>query len=217
MDGSRRQKLRILILDNHAVVRRGVRQILAERFDTLEFGEGKVGPEGLGLALGQPWDLVIVAIDVPDQEALEALIELKRMSPDQPILALTVRVKSPDATGAMKAATEGRIEVANNPDELVSAVHRLFAGRTGGQSTVAMEARPDLERRRGCLSHENLSKRESEVLRLIGLGRTVKQTAAVLALSERTVSTYRTRILIKLGLETTAELIRYALMNRLAD
>ena len=185
-----RQSLRILILDNHAVVRRGVRQILAERFDTLEFGESEAGPGGLDLALGQPWDLIILGIDVPDREGLNMLIELKRMRPDRPILVLTVRVKFQDAVDAVKAATEGRIVVANNPDELVSAVGRAFAGRTAGQSTVVMESSSDLERRRGCLSHENLSKRESQLLRLIGLGKSVKETAAVLVLSEATDSTY---------------------------
>jgi DNA-binding NarL/FixJ family response regulator len=217
VDDSARDKLRILILDDHAVVRRGVRQILAERFEPLEFGEGKAGPEGLDLALGQPWDLVIVAIDVPDHDGLQVLAALRRMRPDQPILVLTVRVHPPDAADFLKADIEGHAEVANNPDELVSAVRRIFAGGTGRHSTIAREALPDVDRYLERNSHEDLSSREHEVLRLIGLGTTVKEIAAVLRLTETTVSTYRRRILIKLGLKSTAELIRYAVINRLAD
>jgi two-component system invasion response regulator UvrY len=203
MSGSRREKLRILILDDHPGVRQGVRQILTERFRPLEFDEGKAGLESLELALGQPWDLVIVSVDLPDREGLKVLSELKRISPDQPILVLTLRV--------------GHFEVANTPDEMVSAVRRLIAGGTSGPSTGAIEVSRDPERWCGRPSHENLSNREREVLRLIGSCKTVKEIAAALALSEKTIGTYRSRILIKLELKTTAELVRYAVMNRLAD
>src|SRR5579864_8243053 len=98
VNDSTQEKLRILIVDDHAVVRRGIREILAEGFDPLEFGEGKTGPEGLGLALGQSWDL-IVAVDLPDREGFDVLDELKKTRPDQPILVLTVR------------HTEGQVEV----------------------------------------------------------------------------------------------------------
>jgi two-component system, NarL family, invasion response regulator UvrY len=198
MDASERDKLRILILDDHAVVRRAIKQIiLAEGLDPLEFGEGKAGPEGLDLALGQPWDLV-VAVDLPGRE----MAELKRMRPDQLILVLGVH------------RLEGYVEAANSPDDLVSAVRRILAYGSSGQSTRAMEVQSDL---RGQPSHEKLSNREREVLRLISSGRTVQEIAAVLALSEKTISSYRSRILTKVGLKTTAELIRYALMNRLSE
>jgi two-component system invasion response regulator UvrY len=200
MNGYTPEKLRILILDDHAVVRRGVRQILTEGFDPLEFGEGKAGSEGLGLALGQTWDL-IVAIDLHDPGG-EGLTELKRMRPDQPILVLTVRGK------------EGHFKVANNPDELVSAVRQILGRQTSAQSIMTMEVPPDV---RGRADHENLSNREREVIRLLSSGRTVKEIAATLGLSSQTISTYRSRLLTKLGLKTTADLIRYALLNRLAD
>ena len=194
MSDPRQEKLRILILDDHLVVRQAIKQIvLDERFDPLEFGESNAGPEGLDLALGRPWDLVIV------REGLEVLTELKRMRPDQLIFVLTLR------------SIESQIEVTNNPGDLVSAV---LAGGSSGQSITAMEALSGLLAR-PC--HESLSNREREVLRLLGLGRTLKEIAGALALSEKTISTYRSRILTKLGLRTTAELIRYAVMNRLAD
>jgi two-component system invasion response regulator UvrY len=197
MNDSSQAKLRIIILDDHAVVRQAIRQIvLDEGFDPLEFGEGNAGPEGLDLALGRLWDLVIV------REGLDVLTELKRMRPDQPILVLTIR------------GTERQIEEANNPDDLVSMVHRILAGGSIGQSTTDMEAPSDLPSRP---NDENLSNRELEVLRLLGLGRTLKEIAGILGLSEKTVSTYRSRTLTKLRLKTTAELIRYAIMNRLAD
>jgi two-component system invasion response regulator UvrY len=170
MDGSARGKLRILILDDHAVVRRGVRQILAESLDLLEFSEGKAGQEGLDLALDQSWELVIVAIDLPDREGLKVLAEFMRMRPDQPVLVLTIRVKLADGVGIVKPGTTGQVEVANNPDELLSAVRRVLSG-----GAISREL----------ASHKSLSNRELEVLRLIGLGRTVKEVAAALALSEK--------------------------------
>jgi len=203
MNGSAREKLRILILDDHPGVRQGLRQILRERFDPLEFDEGKAGLESLDLALGQPWNLVIVSVDLPDREGLAMLAELKRIRPDQTILILTLRV--------------GHCEVANTPDEMVSAVRRLIDGGASGPSTGAMEFSPDPEPWGGRPRDESLSNREREVLRLMGMCRTVKEIAALLGLSEKTISTYRTRILIKLGLKSTADLIRYAVMNHLAD
>ena len=203
MNDSARGKLRVLILDDHAVVRQGVRQILAESFDRLEFDEGKAGLESLELALSQSWAVVIVALDLPDREGLEMLAILKGLRPHQPILVLAFRA--------------GHFAIASTPDEMVSAVRRLVASGTIGQTTGPMEAAPGPEPSGGPSTAETLSKREREVLRLIGLGRAVKEIAADLALSETTISTYRSRILIKLGLKSTADLIRYAVRNRLAD
>src|SRR5438309_1184413 len=121
MNGHARNKLRILILDDHAAARRGLTQILAEKFDQLEFDEGEAGLKSLDTVLGQPWDLVIVAIDLPDREGLALLTELKRRRPEQPILILTLRV--------------GDFAVASTPDEMISAVRRLVAiGRIGRAS-----------------------------------------------------------------------------------
>jgi len=169
VDGPTQDKLRILILDDHLVVRQAIKQIvLDERFDPLEFGESTAGSEGLDLALGRPWDLVIV------REGLEVLTELKRMRPDQLIFVLTLR------------SIESQIEVANNPGDLVLAVRTILAGGTSGQSITAGEAPSDLL---SLPSHESLSNREREVLRLLGLGRTLKEIAGALALSEKTIST----------------------------
>jgi two-component system invasion response regulator UvrY len=192
VDGPTQERLRILILDDHLVVRQAIKQIvLDERFDPLEFGESTAGSEGLALALGRPWDLVIV------REGLEVLTELKRLRPDQLIFVLTLQ-----------------IEVAKNPGDLVSAVRTILSGETGGPSFTALKAPLDLL---APPSDESLSNRECEVLRLLGLGRTLKEIAGALALSEKTISTYRSRLLTKLGLKTIAELVRYAVMNRLAD
>jgi DNA-binding NarL/FixJ family response regulator len=217
MNGSARQKLRILILDDYAVVRRGIRQILASEFGPVQFGEGKAGPEGRDLALGQPWDLVIVVVDLPDREALEVLAELKRMRPDLPILVFIGRVKFRGAVGAVTAGTEDNVEGAADPRERGSAAAGVPADSTSGQLATATDVPPDPEPRPRRLNYESLSSREREVLRLFGLGRTVKEIAARLALSEKTVSTYRNRMLTKLGLQSTADLIRYAALNHLPD
>jgi len=200
MNGFRQDKIRILVLDDHPVVRRGIRQILAEGLNPLEFGEAPSGSEGLGLALGQPWDLV-VAFDLSGRGA-EVLTELKKMRPDQPVFAVIVR------------GNDDQAEAMDSPDDLVSAVRRILAGGTSGQRATAMDESPGLRGRPG---HENLSEREREVLHLISLGKPLKEVAAVLALSEKTISAYRSRILTKLELKSTADLIRYGVMNGLAD
>jgi DNA-binding NarL/FixJ family response regulator len=127
VDGPTQEKLSILILDDHLVVRQAIKQVvLDERFDPLEFGESNAGPEGLDLALRRPWDLIIV------REGLDLLTELKRMRPDQLIFVLTLR------------SVQSQIELANNPGDLVSAVRRILAGGTSGQSITPMEALSDL-------------------------------------------------------------------------
>ena len=217
MNDSAQHKLQILILDDHAVVRWGVRQILRENFDPLYFGEGKAGPESLDLARSQAWDLVIVAIDLPDREGLDLLTELKRMRPAQPIIIFTGQMKFRGAVGAVTVRTDDNSEVANNPDRPVPAVRQVPADGSNTQPIMAMEAESDPKPSQRCPIDGRLSNREREVLRLIGLGKTVKEISATLALSGKTISTYRSRILIKLGLKTTGELIRFAVMNRLAD
>jgi two-component system invasion response regulator UvrY len=203
MFGSARKRLRILILDDHAIVRLGVRQILHERFDGLEFGEGKAGPEGLDLALGQVWDLVTVAIGQSNRKGRAVLTKLKSMRPGQQVLVLS--------------DCASHVDVANNPGDLALAVRRVLVCMTNGQPTRDREITSNLERVRAHSSHESLSTREREVLRLIGLGNTVKQIAAILGLSDKTISTYRSRTLVKLRLKTTADLILYAVLNRLAS
>ena len=115
--GPAREKLRILILDNHAVVRRGVRQILTGIFDCSQFGVGTFGSESLDLALGEQWDLVVIAIDLPDRQALDLLTELNKKRPDQPILVFTGRVKFQGAVGAVTAGPEDNVEMATDPQE----------------------------------------------------------------------------------------------------
>jgi two-component system, NarL family, invasion response regulator UvrY len=193
VDGPTQEKLRILILDDHLVVRQAIKQIvLDERFDPLEFGESTGGSEGLDLALGRPWDLVI------GREGLDVLTELKRIRPDQLILVLTLR------------SIESQIEVANNPAGSVQS----------SQVEQAVNPSPPWRHRRTCWrppSHESLSNREGEVLRLLGLGRTLKEIAGALALSETTIRTSRSRILTKLGFSTPAELVRYAVNEPLGQ
>ena len=200
MNRFRQDKIRILVLDDHPVVRRGIKEILAEGLNSLEFGEAPTGSEGIGLALSQSWDLV-VAFDQTNRGS-EVLTELKKMRPNQPVFAVIV------------GGTDDQAEAVNGPDELVSAVRHILAGGTSRQSPTTIDESSGLRGRPG---HEDLSRREREVLHLISQGKPLKEIAAVLALSEKTISTYRSRILTKLELSSTADLIRYGVMNRLTD
>lgn len=209
--------MRILIVDRHAVVRRGVKQTLGEAFGSCEFGEAHDGLEALGLALRRKWDLVVLAIELDGRSGLEVLAELKRASPKRRVLVFTRHAKIHYALRALKAGADGYVTRDSALEELVAAVQRVLAGGRYVSSTLAREMALDLSTRAERPLHEKLSNRELEVLRLIGSGMTATQIAATLALSVKTVSYHRSHLLAKLNLKTTAELIRCAINDHLVE
>ena len=217
MDSSAQRKLRVLILDDHPTVRRGVRQTLAEAVDFLEFGGGNCGPEGLALAVNHPWNLVILCGDVPDREARRLRTALHQRLPHTSMVILIIRERLPNSASGLAASLAGKIAVTRTPEELIAAVRRAIVQEGSGQSAGLREtpasAWPHFESGNGKM----LSGRESDVLQLLALGTPVKEIAALLKISNKTVSTYRSRLLTKLGLKTTAELIRYAVLAHLGD
>jgi len=209
--------MRILIIDGHAVVRRGIKQTLGEAFGSCEFGEAHDGPEALGLAQRRRWDLVVLAIELDGRSGLEVLAELKRASPKCRVLVFTRHAKIHYAMRALKADADAYVTRDSALEELVAAVQRVLAGSRYVSSTLAREMAIDLSTRGERPRHEDLSNRELEVLRLIGSGKTATQIAAALALSVKTVSYHRSHLLTKLNLKTTAELIRCAIDNDLVE
>lgn len=207
---------RILLADDHAIVRDGLKRVLAEKLGRgAHFGEARDAQEALSLALKSPWDAVVLDISLPGRNGLEVLKELRRKRPKLPVLILSMHPEDQFAVRAIKAGAAGYIVKESAPEVLVDALKRAMSGRRFITPTVAerlAEGAADDPRRP---AHEDLSDREYEVLLLLSSGKTVASIAKNLSLSVKTISTYRTRILAKLRLTTTAEIIRYAIKNDL--
>ena len=209
--------MRILIADDHAVFRRGLAETLGEAFSRVTFGEAKTAQETLEHVRRQDWDVVILDISMPGKSGLDILDDLHRLRPKLPVLLLSMHPESQYARRALKSGAAGYLTKESVPEELKEAVRRVQAGGRYVSATLAETLVFDLRRAPDTPVHELLSDREFQVLRMIASGRTVKQIADDIALSVKTVSTYRARILLKTGMTTTAELIRYALQTHLVE
>lgn len=209
--------MRVLIADDHAVFRRGLRETLGETFSKLTFGEAKTAQETVDCVKRQDWDIVVLDISMPGKSGLDILDDLKRLRPKLPVLLLSMHPEEQYAKRALKGGAAGYLTKESVPEELKLAVRRVLAGGRYVSSTMAERLAYDLRKGADTPVHELLSDREFQVLRMIAAGKTVKQIADEISLSVKTVSTYRTRILEKTGLKTTADLIRYALQSHLVD
>jgi two-component system invasion response regulator UvrY len=208
---------RVLLVEDHQVVRDGLKSILREQLMPTEFGEASTGVDGLSLARDREWDLALVDISLPDQSGLEVVRALKQIDPRLPILVLSMHSEEQYARRAYKAGAAGYITKDSSRAELAGAIAKVIAGGRYVSLTLAERLAMDLEPDTDRPAHHALSDREFEVMRLIGSGKTVGEIAEVLSLSDKTVSTYKARILEKLHMHTTAELIRYLVENKLVD
>jgi DNA-binding NarL/FixJ family response regulator len=209
--------MRVLIADDHAVFRRGLRDTLAEAFSRVTFGEAKTAQETIELVRRQDWDVVILDISMPGKSGLDILDDLRRLRPKLPVLLLTMHPEQQYARRALKAGAAGYLTKDSVPEELKEAIKKIVAGGRYVSATLAEKLAVDLREGADLPLHELLSDREFQVLRMIASGKTVKEIAEDLSLSVKTVSTYRGRILEKTGMKTNAELIRYALQTQLVD
>jgi two-component system, NarL family, invasion response regulator UvrY len=209
--------IRALVADDHAVVRRGITEVLHEAADIAVHGEAGSGQEALDKVRGGQWDVVLLDLNLPDRNGLDVLRDLKRERPRIPVLILTICSEDQFAVRAFRAGASGYLTKESAPEELVRAVHKVVSG--------GRYVSPKLAERLACMMapdsdqppHEQLSDREDQVFRALASGRTVSQVADDLHLSAKTISTYRTRILEKMGLRTNAELTVYAVRNRLVE
>ncbi len=209
--------MRVLIADDHAVFRRGLKETLAEAFSRVTFGEARTAQETLEHVRGQDWDVVILDISMPGKSGLDILDDLKRLRPKLPILLLSMHPEQQFARRALKSGAAGYLTKDSVPDELKVAVKKIAAGGRYVSATLAEKLAVDLREGAETPLHELLSDREFQVMRMIASGKTVKEIAENLSLSVKTVSTYRARILEKTGMKSNAELIRYALQSQLVD
>jgi two-component system invasion response regulator UvrY len=207
----------ILIVDDHEVLRDGVRRVLDKPLGTATFGEASTVQEALKLVHEQDWDVVVLDISLGDRSGLEVLKELKQIRPRLPVLILSMHSGEQFARRALKAGASGYITKDSPRAELVKAVNKVMSGGRYISPTLAEKLIFDLEISTDRPLHEALSDREFEVLRLIASGKTVSEIAGMLSLSDSTISTYRGRILEKMGMKTNAELTHYAIQNKLVD
>jgi DNA-binding NarL/FixJ family response regulator len=210
--------MKILLVDDHALVRRGVAHVLREDLPDLTIVEKGTAQEAIEATQTTSWDLVILDINLPDKSGLDALKDIKRVCPDLPVLILSLYPEAHYARRALKAGASGYLTKDSAPEEVTTAVKRILQGGRYVSASLAEQLAADLGTTSGEARepHEMLSDRELEVLRLIGSGNTPTEIAEQLTLSIKTVSTYRARILEKLNLRTTAELIRFAVDHQLA-
>ncbi len=209
--------VRILIADDHAILRRGLKEILEREIKDVVCGEAASAQQALAQAESRDWDLVILDVSMPGRSGVDMLKDLKRMRPKLPVLVLSMHPEDQYGKRVLKAGAAGYMNKESAPDELIKAVRKLLTGGRYVSAMLAEKLALDLGEQAGQPAHETLSDREFEVLRMIGSGKTVSQIAGELHLSVTTVSTYRARVLEKMSLTSTAELMRYALRNRLVD
>jgi two-component system invasion response regulator UvrY len=207
--------MKILLADDHEVVRRGLRHLLAEAFDDAMFGEAGTGAETIEQALREDWDLLILDINMPGRNGLSALAELRERRPGLRVLVLSMSPEEEYALRVLKQGAAGYLGKQTVAAELISAARKILAGGRYITPKVAELLVTDLTAQSEAEPHRRLSDRELQVMNLIAGGRSVKEIAAELSLSEKTVFTYRERLRAKLGVRNDVELARYALRHRL--
>ena len=209
--------LRILIADDHPIVRQGLRQIITETSDMVVADEASNGWEALSKVRASYYDVVLLDISMPGLHGLDIIRQLKNERPGLPVLILSIHPEEQYAVRAFRAGAAGYLTKESAPDELLAAIQKVSIGGKYVSSSLAEKLASDLETGAEQLPHETLSDREYQVMCMIAVGKTVTKIAEELSLSAQTVSTYRSRILGKMRMRNSAELTYYAIKNRLVD
>lgn len=208
--------IRVLIADDHAIVRRGLKEILLRDLEGVFCGEAGDAQQVLVQVQNSEWNLLMLDITMPGRSGLDLLRDLKAMRPKLPVLVLSMHPEDQYGKRVLKSGASGYMNKESAPEELIRAIRKVIAGGRYVSPTLAEQLAADLNIDDDRPVHERLSSREFEVLRMIASGKTLGQIAGQLHLSVPTVSTYRARILDKMNLTTTAELMHYGLSHRLA-
>ncbi|HLX11389.1 MAG TPA: response regulator transcription factor [Bacteroidota bacterium] len=206
---------RILIGDDHSVVRRGLIEILEDEFKKVTIGEAATAAEVTEKVRADNWDILILDVNLPGRSGLDVLADLRSAGAQLPILMLSMHPEDQFALRALKAGASGYLSKDSASDELLKAVKKILEGGKYVSPALAEKLAMNLADNSGNALHESLSDREFQVLRMIANGKTVGEIAETLSLSVKTISTYRTRLLEKLRMKTNAELTRYGIENKL--
>ena len=209
--------LKILIADDHAIVRQGLKQIVTETRDMIVAGEASNGQELLDKIKENDYDVVVLDITMPGRNGMDVLRQLRSERPGLSVLMLIIHPEEQYALRALRAGASGYLTKESAPDELVVAIRKVSRGGKYISSSLAEKLAFELEIGREQAPHETLSDREYRVMCMIASGKTVMAIAQELMLSEKTISTYRSRILEKMSMKNNAELTYYAIKNQLVD
>jgi two-component system invasion response regulator UvrY len=209
--------INVMIVDDHLIVREGLKQIITESSDIKVVDEASNGTEALAKVRHANCDVLLLDISMPGRSGLEILKDLKHEAPSLSVLILTMHPEEQYAVRVLKAGASGYLTKESAPDELIEAIRKVSKGGKYISSTLAEKLAFDLEIDTGRPPHETLSDREFQVLRMIASGKTVTEIADEMVLSVKTISTYRSRILEKMRMKTNAELTYYSIKNQLVD
>jgi DNA-binding NarL/FixJ family response regulator len=206
----------ILITDDHAIVRQGLKQILADELPGAKFGEAGDSAQALALLHKDPWDVLILDINMPGRNGFEVLSEVRRSFPLLPVLVLSSTPEDQLGLRALKSGACGYLNKQTAPEQLVEAVQKIIAGEQFISPALTQKLVYELRRDSDSPRHEVLSDREFQVIKLTAEGRSMKEIASELSLSAKTISTYRGRAFEKLGVKNDVELTRYMQVHGLA-
>jgi len=209
--------IRILVADDHAIVREGLKQILADVNDMAVRDEAAGGQEALAKIRSGEFDVVLLDISMPGRSGLEILKEIKAERPKLPVLILSMHAEEQYAVRALRAGASGYLTKASAPDELIGAIRKVSCGRKYVSSSLAEKLAVELDIDTHKPPHATLSDREYQVMLMLASGKSVKEIADELCLSVKTISTYRSRLMEKMNMKKNAELTLYAIRNRLVD
>jgi two-component system invasion response regulator UvrY len=208
--------MRILIADDHAVIRRGLKQILLDEYPSAEIDEAADAEAAIKKSITSHWDIIISDLSMPGRSGLDLVQHIKQNFPKLPVLILSIHPEEQYAIRALKAGAAGYLNKEAAPEELVMAVQRVLQGRKYISASIAEKMADELDKEKSNkASHELLSDRELDVFKLIAGGTSVTDISEKLSLSITTVSTYRARIMNKMNMKSNADLTRYALENNL--
>jgi DNA-binding NarL/FixJ family response regulator len=209
--------IKVLIADDHAIVRGGLKQVVADSPDIVVAGEAASGPEALDLVAKNEWDVVVLDIAMPGRGGMEVLRQIKNLKPNLAVLMLTMYPEKQYAVRALKSGAAGYLTKESAPAELIAAIRKVAAGGRYISAALAEKLALDLRIDTGKLPHERLSDREHQVMQMIASGKTPTEIAETLCLSVKTISTYRSRILEKMAIKTSAEMMSYAIKHGLVE
>ena len=208
---------KILIADDHGIVRKGLKEALEEELGKTAFGEAANGREVLEQLRKSEWDLVLLDIGMEGRSGLEVLEEIRSTQPKLPVLILSMYPEAQFAVRALRHGASGYVNKQTAPEELVSAVKKVLAGGRYVSPALGEQLVTEVQGNSQQALHDSLSSRELQVLRLVATGKSLKEIGADLAISVKTVGTYHTRLLQKMGMKSDVELTRYALLNKLVE
>ncbi len=209
--------IRVFIADDHAIVREGLKQILAESRDIIVAGEAENGLDAIKLFRKSKCHVMLLDISMPDRSGIEVLKQVKKENPDMAVLMLSMHREDQYAIRSLKAGAAGYLTKQSAPAELVVAIRQVAAGQKYVSAALAQELASQLGDDHEAALHETLSDREYQTLTMIASGKTVSAIAQELSLSVKTISEYRARVLVKMKLKNSAELTHYAIKNQLIE